>query len=504
MIWFKDSSSESVQKIPSWLALMSIGTVLFLQGCQQVPQQEDRMIIADNPVIDTTKSIFPLSANTTQVDHWINPSDPKYQVSVLTTQEQQGHFVQLKSHYFGKNLKDASPWNAQYLKTKLAEFGENPHQRIVDIEQHYLHRITHPDAAVYGENYRRKTLAWKYELARNTDVNQFLKPSVYQASQRAISLRRSDVRTLPTDSPVFENPRTAGQGYPFDLLQNSSLVPATPVYIIGQSNDQQWNLILAPEVLGWVKARDLAKVNEDFVSAWRESADESLGAIVDHDAVVMNVQHQVVFSAQLGTILPILGRTEDYYQVAIPVSDIQGQAVMEMGYVTRASMRSMPWAATPEHFAVLMHHMVGRPYGWGGLYGNNDCSSELRQMMLTFGIFLPRNSKDQSQTGEVSDQSDLSVKERLAYLKQYGKPFRSIVYIGGHVMLYIGQREDEGQSVSMTYQNIWGLRPEDGSRRSIIGQSVFLPLVASYKQDTSLQSLAAKKWFVVTDIGALH
>lgn len=503
MMWFNKKRKSNQQPVfYQWCVTgLFIAGVLSLQGCQHAVKQ-DHLLIADNPVIDRTKSLFPLSPDFTNVDHWLQPQTGTYQTTVFAPEEQDALFKRLKSTYYGQKKEDASPWSPYFVDQKLAIFDHDPDTKIMDIEQHYLHRITHPDAAVFGENFRLRTTSWKYLLAFNTNIQQFLSGQSYQAANRAISLRRSDVRTLPTSDPVFEDPRKAGQGYPFDVLQNSSLAPATPVYILGQSRDQLWYLVMAPEVLGWVKSDDIGRVDSRFVDKWQTAANLHLGSTIDHHVPVMNQRRQVIFTAPVGTLLPVIDRSDDAYTVYLPVKNEYGQTDIEEGYVSTAALRQMPWLSSPQHFATMMRHMVGLPYGWGGYLGDNDCSAELRQLMLPFGVFLPRNSWDQSQSGKKDDQSKLSVRDRLEYLMAHGKPFRSVVYIGGHIMLYIGNHEYQGKTVPMTYQNIWGLRPEDSSRRSIIGQSVFFPLLETYEEDTSLQSLAAKKWFVITDIGA--
>lgn len=47
----------------------------------------------------------------------------------------------------------------------------------------------------------------------------------------------------------------------------------------------------------------------------------------------------------------------------------------------------------------------------------------------------------------------------------------------------------------MTYQNLWALRPKDIESRSIVGSSVFFPLLASYPESPEMVSLADKKEF---------
>ncbi len=41
--------------------------------------------------------------------------------------------------------------------------------------------------------------------------------------------------------------------------------------------------------------------------------------------------------------------------------------------------------------------MLNQPYGWGDMYGEQDCSRFLQMVFATVGIMLPRDSKDQAQ-----------------------------------------------------------------------------------------------------------
>ncbi|CNU75800.1 cell wall-associated hydrolase [Salmonella enterica subsp. enterica serovar Bovismorbificans] len=93
------------------------------------------------------------------------------------------------------------------------------------------------------------------------------------------------------------------------------------------------------------------------------------------------------------------------------------------------------------------------------------------------------------------DLSHKNPQMRIDYLTRYGKAFTTLVYIPGHIMLYIGNTTMNGQVVPMTYQNIWGLRPNHANSRSIIGEAVFLPLLRFYPENPELISLAGKVLF---------
>ncbi|SUH36752.1 NLP/P60 domain-containing protein [Salmonella enterica subsp. enterica] len=68
---------------------------------------------------------------------------------------------------------------------------------------------------------------------------------------------------------------------------------------------------------------------------------------------------------------------------------------LSIGLAKRNEFTAMPWKMTPENIAVLMKAMHGAPYGWGNFNFYNDCSAEVRSLLMPFGIFLPRHSSAQ-------------------------------------------------------------------------------------------------------------
>ncbi|WP_223218610.1 C40 family peptidase, partial [Paraburkholderia phenoliruptrix] len=188
--------------------------------------------------------------------------------------------------------------------------------------------------------------------------------------------------------------------------------------------------------------------------------------------------------------------------VLVPARDAEGEALIRTAELDDTQIVPMPLAATPRHLATLMKALIGRPYGWGnsGLY--NDCSSELQSIFAVFGVWLPRHSSTQMSAGRMVDLSASTPAQRLDYLAQHGAPLRTLIYIGGHVMLYIGNTTRDGVVVPVVYQDVWGLRPPDSSRRAVIGGSVILPLLVRIPEDATLQSLAGTPTFQISILGA--
>lgn len=129
-------------------------------------------------------------------------------------------------------------------------------------------------AVLIGENFRLYTSRWKEEVRGNTDTQI---DNIYHASRRGIMVRESLVRALPTDDPLFNDPRQAGEGYPFDNLQMSSLRPGTPVYTLTKSKDQRWQYVVSPAVTGWVHSEDIASTDQKFITHWVLLAHKQLG-----------------------------------------------------------------------------------------------------------------------------------------------------------------------------------------------------------------------------------
>jgi cell wall-associated NlpC family hydrolase len=373
----------------------------------------------------------------------------------------------------------------------------------------------------FGENFRPHDKAWIDAIAQNVDVGQFTVDAVYRPERRAIATGNLMVRELPTTDPSFYDHRLAGEGYPFDNLQISAVRPGTPLYVLGSSLDGAWRYVQTPDVQGWVRSDGVGLTDASFVDRWRAAAAKSLGAVTVASAPVRDSRGVFRFDAPAGTLLPLApnnatraaarankpaseaGDTADAPRtLLVPARDVDGQAIIRLAQLSEARIAPMPLAATPRHLAMLMKTLIGRPYGWGnsGLY--NDCSSELQSIFAAFGVWLPRHSSTQMSAGRMIDLSASTPAQRLDYLAQHGEPMRTLIYIGGHVMLLIGNTTRNGVAVPVVYQDVWGLRPADNSRRAVIGGSVILPLFEHIPEDATLQSLAATPTFQISILGA--
>lgn len=441
--------------------------------------------ISEGDYIDPTKMRFPLADYSQSVDKWIPSDSAGFTIPVIDSTTQQRYFSALKSHYFGMDSEAHSPWNAFYITALLKK-------NVGQARDASIKQFLSDDSTYWGENFRLYSSRWKEEVRENADTKI---DNIYHVSQRGIMVRESLVRSLPTDDPLFNDPRRAGEGYPFDNLQKSSLRPGTPVYTLTESKDQRWQYIVSPAVTGWVHSEDIASVDQKFVTQWVSLADKQLGAFIN-EPVSVHSAGIYYFTGRPGTILPFQHQRVGFFQIAAPVRGSNGRASIHWVWLSDKAFTAIPWKMTPENIAVLMRSMGGAPYGWGNFNFYNDCSAEIRSLLMPFGIFLPRHSTAQVETiGRVVDLSNKNTQTRIDYLTRYGKPFTTLVYIPGHIMLYIGNTTMNGKVVPVTYQNIWGLHLNHSDSRSIIGEAVFFPLLRFYPENPELVSLVSKPLF---------
>jgi len=439
-------------------------------------------------------SIFPLKNYDQTIAHWIKPTDTNFDIPFIRSDVQQEKMRILFRHYFGLS----SPWHAERMQ-KILQHKSPDDLKTLESEliQANDNRNKSYNEIGYGENFRPHTSAWLNQIAKNINLDQF-NHTTYAANQRAIAVDNLLGRALPTDDVSFYRHTLPGQGYPFDNLQNTAIWVGTPLYILGETRDHAWSLVLSPDVIAWVKTALIAKVDKSFIKTWTQAAEKKLIAITQTNTSVVDTQKVFRFSTYVGTLFPGT-ETEKDINILIPIRNKSQQAVISYAHLPKNKATSIPLLATPRHFSRIIQSLIGRPYGWGNSYFYNDCSAELKNLFAVFGVWLPRHSSEQVKEGNMTDLSSETMHKRIEFLMAHGKPYSTIVYLNGHVFLYIGNYPNpnsaQHESIPLTYQDMWGLSPHPASRRAVIGQSVIFPLLEKYPEDPALMSQASKKYF---------
>ena len=320
----------------------------------------------------------------------------------------------------------------------------------------------------YGENRQPHGRQWLEHLREAAALDTF--PN---AGFAGITTVASDLRELPSHKPHFNDFDLPGEGYPFDNLQYSAIPANTPVFVAHLSADGSWTLVESHFGLGWMRSGDIARIDAAFIRKWETSR---YVALIQDDHAVVDDGGQFLFKVGLGQILPLLSSTSDRYRVLAAVADEDRRArIREVWIPSRVGVLK-PMAVTMDHLAVVINHLMGQPYGWGGLHGNRDCSSTLKDLFVPFGVWLPRNSFHQAhRVGRMVSLDGLSPADKMKKISGEGVPFLTLLWSKGHIALYLGDYTGR----PLIFHNFWGIRTRnDWGRegRKVVGHAAITSL----------------------------
>ena len=322
---------------------------------------------------------------------------------------------------------------------------------------------------VFGPNLLRLSASQVKAVVANARLDEFPSRAEY-----GIAIRNTSLRALPSAEPFYFDFRKAGEGYPFDYNQNSAVWAGTPLFLTHVSKDGRFVGAESPYTCGWIDARDVAAVDEEFMAAYRRPR---LAALRRDRIPISGDPGGFLFEGRVGMLLPMAdGAEAGGVRLLAPVADEGRRASLSQVRVADRDAAPIPFPFSQARLAELINQIMGQPYGWGGLGGHRDCSSTVLDIFLPFGLPLPRNSRSQAGAGKKVDLSDLSTEDKRKRILETAVPFRTLLNIRGHVMLYLGAFR--GSPVA--FHTIWGLRTaskdESISGRFLIAKSVITSL----------------------------
>ncbi len=335
----------------------------------------------------------------------------------------------------------------------------------------------------------KETSMWPFNVYSNTDMYgenlKLIKDSFFDdllidanfkeyksLNQKAITLDHLDIRTFPSSLPMFRDPSIAGEGFPFDYVQNSTIGANKPVLISHYSKDKEWVFIFTSFASGWVKSKNIIAIKDKYTKEWQKAKQIFF---VKDDIPLYDESGRFLFRSRVGMMLPLIAEDEKHYTVLTLSRYKSDQPNYHKTKVQKEFAHKEVMSFTKKNIESIFDEVAKSKYGWGGMFGQRDCSSTIRDIYVPFGVWLPRNSYQQSNIGTQISFDGLDDEQKIELIKYKGIPFKTLLYKKGHVLVYVGIKDGD----VVAYHNTWGIKTIDKNEnegRIIVGKTMYSSL----------------------------
>ncbi len=267
----------------------------------------------------------------------------------------------------------------------------------------------------------------------------------------AISTAYSDIRLMPTDKNFLYDKTT----YDIDRMQVASVDIGTPLITLITTKDKQWTFVVSYESEGWIKTKDIASTEQQTFLNWINEKDFAIVTDNKTDIFLDKKMTKYYDYLRMSTKLPLIKKVNnEILCVKIPKSTNKGNLIFEKAYLYTRDTNIGYLKYTQRNILQQAFKHINSPYSWGGYDGEQDCSTFIRQVFGCFGLILPRNSLAQIKSGnkQINIDNKLSDSDKSKEIISKTIPAISLLYLPGHIMLYIGEENDTPYAIHA----IWG------------------------------------------------
>lgn len=412
--------------IPRAFCFLSAGMILMLaalSGCAKHSQ----------PILYSSPSMLPHTTPAMKTaGYWIS-LHPAPDRIILNPEEIQALNKSIKHQM--KLTWDLSLWPVQYSGEQLKKDLKGQLERLKKDRLMFL------DGREVTDDYWTSAL----EKMNLTAVPEKIK------RQYGLVLQYADQRLLPTADGLYAKAFDVD----FDELQNSALDIGEPVVILHTSIDGQWVYVQSALSSGWLRAQDVSAFGKD---EFEQMCSTSFVVVIEPKADVYTNSRLTKHKGYLrmGTRLPFVKESDGITEVLVPDKGQDGTATLVTGYIMTHQLNKGFLLYTPRMMIVQAFKMLDQPYGWGDMYGEQDCSRFLQEVFATVGIKFPRNSAAQIRIGQRLDDWPENAPEadKISLLKESGLSGATVLGMKGHIMLYLGMVDGR----AYTIHAVWAYR----------------------------------------------
>jgi len=282
------------------------------------------------------------------------------------------------------------------------------------------------------------------EIKNEMNLNVFYKKST--TTRYALTVNYTNQKIIPTELSLLKKTSQIH----FDRNQNSALDIATPIAVLHTSKDGSWHYGIGPTSSGWVRSKDIAFGDREEILNYLNSKNFVITTAAKTPLLIQGKYHDYM---RMGVRLPTLMTIDDMTMVMVPTQNKEGKLVLSNATLKTKHVHKGYLPYTPRTILTLAFKFLHAPYGWGGMYGEQDCSKFLQEIYATTGIQIPRNSASQSEVGEAKIELEgLTKKSKHRIVKNSAKAGVSILHLKGHIVLYLGEYKGEPYII----HTVWG------------------------------------------------
>jgi cell wall-associated NlpC family hydrolase len=269
-----------------------------------------------------------------------------------------------------------------------------------------------------------------------------------QPTRYGLVVHRADLRTFPTTTRVFSSIGDTD----IDRFQESAFFPGTPVAIVHESRDHKWWFVVGTFYAAWIEKQYVAEGSKTQVFSYTRKVPYLVvtGAHV-HTTTTPDLPAVSDLQLDMGVRVPVVNdwpgnqavngqAAYTAHVIELPIRDTEGNLKIVPALLPRIADVSADYLPlTRANVIRQAFKFLGERYGWGHSYDTRDCSGFVSEVYRSFGVQLPRNTRDQSVSPALN---------RLAFSPSDGRDKRmaavrelqvgDLVYIPGHVMMVIG------------------------------------------------------------------
>ncbi len=295
-------------------------------------------------------------------------------------------------------------------------------------------------------------VSWNKESLDEDEVNAFL-PSAHRLVQPTMHVALTELQLQCGPYPKALKKLTADQSINRNAC--TRIKPQAPLEVLAHS-PQGMKLVRSRLAIGWLtkdaqispalnQAQKQDYLGQNFIYEPLLSSQKS-----EHFKNILS-KHQVLLSPLAGTrfplvATPLLKPDQPEPPPQIWIANAQGITTLDLSetQLQLSSPKSSPLGAilkfNRRNLLQVLFSMLGQQYGLGGAGGGVDCSRLIVNALEPFGLNPPRYSGHQAHMGSFSiDVSQInSDREKLNLLNAAFKQGITLLYLPGHIMVYLG------------------------------------------------------------------